>query len=71
MMLPFLKRRKTQKAPEPMPDRMVGLSSDEELEHKSIEELMQSAKSGDHGLFRSSLEAFLSHQFDWDGEDEE
>jgi hypothetical protein len=71
MMLPFLKKRKTPRTQEPMPDRMVGLSGDEELEHKTIEELMKAAKDGDHGLFRSSLEAFLSHQFDWEGEDAE
>ncbi len=68
MMLPFLKKRKS-RPQEPLPDRMIGLSGDEELEHKAIEELMQAAKDGNHGLFRSSLESFLGHQFDWEGED--
>ena len=69
MNLPFLKRRKLPRQQEPQPDKMVGLSADEQLEDQCIDELMQACADKDPGKFRQSLEALVMNGFDMDGTD--
>lgn len=64
MSLPFLKRRKLPRNQEPIADKMVGLSGDEQLEDQMIEELMQACADRDPKKLRSTLEALLMTSFE-------
>ena len=70
MNLPFLKKRKTPRTQEPMDDKMVGLSGDEQLEHQVTSEMMNAIHARDPKAFRASLEAHVMNQFDWSGDDD-
>lgn len=68
--LPFIKRRKLPRHQEPTPDKMVGLSSDEQLEDHCVEELMQACTDKDPKKFRQAVEALVMHGFDYGDDDE-
>lgn len=61
----FLKKRKGGAAPEPLSDKEVGLSGDEQLESHAMDELMDAAKSRDPRLFRQALEALVMCRFQY------
>jgi len=63
--LPFLKRRKTPRHQDPVPDKMVGLDGDEQLEDQCIDELMQAHADKDCAKFRKALEALVLNSFQW------
>lgn len=69
MNLPFLKKRRAPRHQEPTPDKMVGLSPDEQLEDQAIEELMEACTNKDPKQFRSSLEALVMNAFDHEDHD--
>lgn len=62
--LPFLKRRRVPRVQEPMAEKSVGLSSDEQLEDHCIEELMAAVSDRDPKQFRASLEALIMNAFE-------
>ena len=71
MNLPFLKKRRGARNQEPQPDKVIGLSPDEQLEDQCIDELMEACANKDPKQFRSSLEALVMNAFEHEDDDGE
>lgn len=72
MRLPFLKARKTPRvAIDPIEEKLVHGSSDDHINDKLLQELMDATTNSDVKLFRQALEGLVMAMFDWDGDNKD
>lgn len=62
--LPYLKKRKGSAQQEPLAEKEVGLSGNEELMSHSADELMGAVKDRDPKMFRKAIEAMVMMSFE-------
>jgi len=71
MKLPFLKNRQIPRIAAPMEQKLVHGSSDDHINDKLLQELMDATTNSNVKLFRQALEGLITNMIDWDGDNED